>query len=364
MKSRQVLLSTTGTLDGWDVVDYLTPVSAQFVIGTGLFADFFSSWTDFFGTHSRSYEKKLEMIHKKALAMVTEKARALGANGVVGLRVDHDEISGSGKSMLMVTASGTAVRISRRAGSVEGPEKSKYDRAVSASDVQVQIHRQELNDWAQEGRVAWSDADWEFILENQVLEVIPAYIAGTDTFLAKDPIGDYKEKWKARFLEMFSTFPPESTVPQLYLALGRHGTLAEWILEVLAQINGFDAGAIRDGITGSNPTARTRVVSAVRADKPSYSSTDRTELLELAALIEESYPIAATITSRGMIGSKSQWICLCEKTVPESNDRCSCGRDRRGFEAGYLHPETAAKMLRSRARAVGQLFDGEGNASS
>lgn len=105
----KILLSTTSQLNGWDILDYVDVISSQVVIGTGVFSDLFAGVTDFMGGNSSSYEKQLEDISNVALKQLSRRAKSLNANAIVGIKLDYDEISGKGKQMFMLTATGTAV---------------------------------------------------------------------------------------------------------------------------------------------------------------------------------------------------------------------------------------------------------------
>ena len=80
------------------------------VIGTNVFSDLFASFTDFFGGRSGTYRDGLERIYNEAIKELKEKAIYLGANAIIGLSIDFDEIFGKDKSMFMVAATGTAVK--------------------------------------------------------------------------------------------------------------------------------------------------------------------------------------------------------------------------------------------------------------
>lgn len=104
-----MIITTTPTIEGQSIKHYLGVVNANFVIGTNFFSDFAASFTDFFGGFSDSYQNKLAKIYQMVMKEVETRAQALGADAIVGLRIDFDEISGKDKSMFMVTATGTAV---------------------------------------------------------------------------------------------------------------------------------------------------------------------------------------------------------------------------------------------------------------
>lgn len=103
-----MLITTTSTAEGRPVQEYLGVINAQSIIGANIFKDIFAGLRDVFGGRSRTYEKVLEQAKEDALRELTQKAQALGANGILGVDLDFETVGGS---MLMVIATGTAVRI-------------------------------------------------------------------------------------------------------------------------------------------------------------------------------------------------------------------------------------------------------------
>lgn len=103
-----MLLSTTNSIEGHSIKQYHGVISGEAIIGANLFKDFFASITDLVGGRSGSYERVLREAKQHAMQELEYNARALGANAVVGIDLDYETI-GQGSSMLMVTASGTAV---------------------------------------------------------------------------------------------------------------------------------------------------------------------------------------------------------------------------------------------------------------
>ena len=103
-----MLLSTTPTLEGRKIREYKGVVTGEAILGANVFRDLFASIRDIVGGRSASYEKVLKDARDMALAELAEEARRLGANAVVGIDLDYETI-GAGSSMLMVSASGTAV---------------------------------------------------------------------------------------------------------------------------------------------------------------------------------------------------------------------------------------------------------------
>lgn len=105
-----MILTTTTQLDGKTVKEYKGVVFGETIIGANLFKDLFASIRDVVGGRSGSYEKVLQEARETAIREMSERAQMAGANGVIGIDVDYEVVGQSG-SMLMVSASGTAVVI-------------------------------------------------------------------------------------------------------------------------------------------------------------------------------------------------------------------------------------------------------------
>lgn len=106
-----MILTTTDSVEGHKITAYLGIVAGEAVMGTNIFRDFFAGITDILGGRSGSYEKELRKAKALALESMTEEAQALGADAVVGMDLDYQQIGGAEKQMLMVAASGTAVKL-------------------------------------------------------------------------------------------------------------------------------------------------------------------------------------------------------------------------------------------------------------
>jgi uncharacterized protein YbjQ (UPF0145 family) len=105
-----MILSTTPTIEGQPVQTYLGVVTAQAIIGANIFKDLFAGIRDIVGGRSTTYERVIEEAKNNALSELSQKAQLLGATAVIGIDLDFETI-GSGGSMLMVVATGTAVRL-------------------------------------------------------------------------------------------------------------------------------------------------------------------------------------------------------------------------------------------------------------
>lgn len=107
------IILTTETAHNLPVDRRLDIVTAEVVIGMHLFKDIASAWRDAFGGRSKVMQDGLREARRDALAELRREAHALGADAVVGVDLDYSEISGGGKSMLFLVASGTAVTLAK-----------------------------------------------------------------------------------------------------------------------------------------------------------------------------------------------------------------------------------------------------------
>lgn len=105
-----MLLTTTPTIEGKPIQQYIGIVTAETIIGANIFKDLFAGIRDIVGGRSGTYERVIEEARQNALVELQQKAQQLGANAVVGIDLDFETV-GSGGSMLMVVATGTAVKI-------------------------------------------------------------------------------------------------------------------------------------------------------------------------------------------------------------------------------------------------------------
>ncbi|MGM9759910.1 MAG: heavy metal-binding domain-containing protein [Parabacteroides sp.] len=104
-----MLLTTTNSIEGKQILQYYGIVSGETIIGANLIKDFFAGIRDIVGGRAASYESVLREAKETALQEMSERAAQMGANAVIGIDLDYETVGANG-SMLMVTAAGTAVR--------------------------------------------------------------------------------------------------------------------------------------------------------------------------------------------------------------------------------------------------------------
>jgi uncharacterized protein YbjQ (UPF0145 family) len=105
-----MITTTTNTIEGRPVQQYLGIVSSESIIGANIFKDLFAGIRDIVGGRSATYEKVIEEARNNALQELVQKAQSIGANAIIGIDLDFETVGANG-SMLMVIATGTAVKI-------------------------------------------------------------------------------------------------------------------------------------------------------------------------------------------------------------------------------------------------------------
>ena len=105
-----MLKTTTAVLEGHQIQSYLDVVVGEAILGANLFRDLFGAIRDVVGGRAGAYEKEMSKAREVAFAELEAKAQLLGADAIVGIDLDYEVIGANG-SMLMVSISGTAVKL-------------------------------------------------------------------------------------------------------------------------------------------------------------------------------------------------------------------------------------------------------------
>jgi uncharacterized protein YbjQ (UPF0145 family) len=105
-----MIVSTTPTLEGRPIAEYRGLVTGEAILGANIFKDLFAGIRDIVGGRSGAYEQELARARQIAIEEMSAAAHAMGADAIVGVDLDYETVGQAG-SMLMVTASGTAVKL-------------------------------------------------------------------------------------------------------------------------------------------------------------------------------------------------------------------------------------------------------------
>ena len=104
-----MIITTTNTVEGRPISAYKGVVTGEAILGANVFRDFLAGIRDIVGGRSGAYEKSLREAREIAFGELAQQAEELGANAVVGVDIDYENITAGSGTMLMVSVSGTAV---------------------------------------------------------------------------------------------------------------------------------------------------------------------------------------------------------------------------------------------------------------
>jgi uncharacterized protein YbjQ (UPF0145 family) len=364
-KSR-VSVTTTSSLDGWDIEAYLGPVVAHTVAGTGFISDWFASWSDVFGGRSGSYQKQLRSLSDEAVGFLSEKASERRANWVVGLTVDMDEISGQGKQMFMVTAMGTAVRAVRRQANeaVKGAatnlnrpsgqsQSSPIAGRLPADVVQVAAKRYALLERMQAGDATYNEDTWATLANERMADAAPFVIRAFAHVIKSEGPPDTPGQPSHGFLQhavgFFDRLDAEQVKDALYLAVELHPTEALAASYIIKDLKLRDLRRVRRILTGPDVAARRRALQLMALEQRFYEPQDIEHLDAIRSLCEDdtTFPRIVTLIQgqgKGFFGSKDRLRCACDVERSVQAKYCpepSCGKDERGFRDRTFTPDQA-----------------------
>lgn len=363
--STSLLAVTTSTLEGIKIIRYIKPVSAHIVTGINVFGDFLGSITDTFGGRSNTYQKQLESIYNEAIEKLKRNAFEIGGNCIVGLKVDVSEISGKGKSMLMITAVGTAVEIEKLAYSTAKQLNSiRKTHTIDLESIKILREKEYVREQIRKGALRLNEVTWNFITENQMYDVYPFLIKTFSELFNKAEI-DRKlvEEYREKLIRFIDGQPDDIKLNLIYSSVENENNnkVLPWITKIIERLNLFDYEKILLLLSAKDFEVKKRAIKIATIDKPFYNQQDKKELEALKIKIEETFTEKVTrSTKKQLLSSKEKevWICECGKTMDSENLYCSgCGRDTYGFLSDELKPSDAILLLEEKIRFISEYID-------
>lgn len=322
MKQNTFLISTTNNIEGCPIKKYIGAICSNIVIGTNVFSDFAASFTDFFGGRSDSYKRKLEIIYDEAAKELKQKALNIGANCIIGFKVDFDEISGKDKSMFMVSVSGTACVVDYPKSVNDNEFKSEI---INQSDLDKEIYRRTIVD-SIKNDITISD-DWiEFLLENPQVEIISKLLKKhASCYTAYDEEAPKLEK-------LLLSYPKDKIVPMIYTdELAEHKSYRYIIMKGKY----FDAKSILKFLDIDIHIA----IFLLDAKTDYYTKEDLSYMKQIVDKLDHMPDTGKIESVKGGLLGKEQLKFICEKGHKNNSDAdfCSCGINMKGLTKEELN---------------------------
>lgn len=344
-----IQLSTTNSFDGYETTQYLGIVYESIVVGTNLFSDFFASVSDIFGGQSRSYQKQLYKLRKFALDGLIEKAKEKGANAILGIMIDSDEISGAGKSMFMINVTGTAVRIRKITDRISETQTSIID----GEKVKRHLTLRMIEKRSHEDKFKLDEDEIEMLIQGQVPDGAKFFMKSLYTIKEVDSIyheDEYKDNLSA-LLVYLSQFDTQEQISIFYPLVPEYLKLEEVINTVLKSLGLVDYKRIGEWFITGSVELQHFALTVLQIIKAGYSIDDVGACQNVISLLENKY------NTKNLEKNGNDWVCVCGKTNSIKYSNCRrCNKNSIGFAENEVQPVEVIDTLQKEISVVEMLL--------
>lgn len=299
-----IITTTTNSIDGATIEKYIDLISTNVVVGTNFFSDFGASITDIFGGLSDTYQNKLQGIYKVGIDKLKLKAANLGADAILGIKIDFDEISGKGKSMFMISVIGTAAKIKFN------EENKKSTNIVSDSIVPIESLEQEVTKRIIISKVSNdklpNKEDWGYLLRFPIIEIAEKLI---DIYLLKQNKYEADQSEQETLLitnisNYFRILNENQAIENLYTKIIDNPNP---IIKILIENNLFSADEALKLLSSKNTGL---AIDCLGISKNYYSNDDLIKMKEIISQVDSLEDLGKIETVKNVLGkSNEKYIC-------------------------------------------------------
>lgn len=364
MRVEHVKVTTTSGFDGIEIIEYLEPVTAHVVVGMNFFKDFLSGFSDFFGGESSTYQDTLRSINETVISEIRKKAFSIGANCVLSLKIDNDEVSAQGKSMMMVTAVGTAAKADFSKEIINLSKDSKQERISRnyfnfLKTKEIYLKELETDDFTPDEKF------WNFAKKNKINEfangITSSYIKLLENqgdYQYDNGLADFKNYrgyhsndvagFTSQLSDYLTIIDVEISTRVLYgnLDNASKAIIKNKIVELILETKLIDYSEIIKLLDSEDFLTKKSVIQILKCDKQDYDKNDVALIDKLINKISMTFTHRGTkTTKKKALSSKEKeiWVCECGEENDISKQYCSkCSRDIFGFKS---YEEKPAEIL-------------------
>ena len=327
------LITSTPILDGIKIMSYLGVVNTNIVIGTNFFSDFAASFTDVFGGNSGTYQRKMDAMYESAKKELVAKAKNLGGNAIVGFKVEFDEISGKGKSMFMLTATGTACIVSSQQ---ENQKEIINISNVDSYELEKEVTKMKILEGLTGSYYLVTEEDWSYILDNPAKDIAK--------LLVDKKYYQYTEKNRIRIEKLISRLPFDESVSIVYpnFIEPREETYeVDYANKVTRDVSDDYLSLIKNCLLFEPSYViqllhvnLNKAISLLECDKNIYTPENLSEMEKICEMIDNLPDTGSR--ERGKTGmfskEKEIWICFDGHKNELENEYCqTCGKNIKGL---------------------------------
>lgn len=322
-----MIVTTTSSIPNSEIIEILSVIHNRVVLGTNLFSDISASFSDIFGGQNTAYEKRLAEITNQVIDGLKEKAKKVKADALIDLKIDLDEISGGGKSMFMVTAIATAVKLNKQFATNESISLEMINEKVTKHKILKSIEEGSFN--------PHTSLIESFILNYDFPEAFDAYMKWITSSSLKP------ENWKDLFSTYVSKLKPEDLFDKTIMYFSKENRSDNENNALLAIFKHFviDYSKALQILSENDDIEKKRLcLNILYHYNKSYTNSDFDLIEKILAKIIELFPKTSTeekgrdtILGKGSI----YWRCQCgAKNDDAYNYNCEkCHKDKYGNPA-------------------------------
>lgn len=355
---KKIIVTGTSNVEGKPIIKYFDPISANVVIGTNVFSDISASFSDLFGGRASTYEKKLEKIYEQAKVKLKEKAIILGANCIVGFRIDIDEISGKGAQMFMITASGTPVTV--KVGEDKDTNNIALEGMIDGEYIENRIRANKYLKFEKFN----NDEHLQFAIDTGFVDFLSTGLNTIKHLVAKDTVsslgGEEAQKKIDALYKYFNTLDPGVLADKIYDEFHDSNTpeYLKQLTRLLAHFELLDYSKIKKMLLSDFTFGSKLSLWLLSKTKTTYSVSDISELKELPELIINRFkPIGEiSVKKKTLLSAEREvWKCSCGQVNDMGVYCTSCEKDIYGFTLKEVKPRDVYDLLNNRLAIIDQL---------
>lgn len=295
-----IIVTTTDSIDNRSIVQYIDVLKASVVVGTEL------ALGDIIAGPTNKYRLKLDSIYDSAFKQLRIKAQNIGADAVVGLHTDFEEIFGKGKTRFVLSAVGTAVKLN-----APTPEQQNLKgRGVPYGDLKRQQMIIALQRKLEKPRTLPDADDWDNIINFSLVDIAPLlykrYLKLSSETISKTRILE-KKLLLDNFVPFLQSIDYDSAAEIVY---GDTTTAPYSFCDVVKACNLFHPSKILKML---QPENKHIVIALLDTDKPIYNLSDLRDMQQIAEYIDNLPDTGHYVEGRDGLFSKSGTLLVCER---------------------------------------------------
>lgn len=325
------LVSTTSTLEGYEIEKYLGLCSERVVVGAGFFSEFFAGFTDIFGGRSGAFEERLSELHEAAMGKLIKKAKQMGANALVGVKLDIDEISGKSMQMFMINAAGTAiVAKNSKKGVLKADEIN--DNKIFGKDIKLKVTTNNLLVSLHDSNsVTKLNSVIEKALNENILLPIDDVLKQLSKLAASHSEEiTLNETELPSYIDLYDDVTLNTAMNLAILTSENYGNPFKELYITYAEPNYELIAKLLDGI--SSEYLVNMILPVLLKYKNNYNLDDIKYMEEICNKFCKIMTADVTKKVKGTF-NKELWVCTCGRKVSINEEKCfGCYRGKNGFD--------------------------------